>query len=209
MEKQKVFSLIFISGAILLSGCVVRTYELTKDRVDQNLNLGNRGYLAGQTPEGVVGPERKTTRTTQVVEVELNSPIKFVKGPGKVIETIKPAEEPENRTDDNQIWGNQGYLTRNAESTSETITQEEAAAKLTKYTVQKNDTLQKISQKFYGTTKMWAKVFDANKEILRTPNKIRPGQILNIPEIPSAAGITKTAPGNKFKILKEPSDNLK
>ncbi|MCX7662077.1 MAG: LysM peptidoglycan-binding domain-containing protein, partial [Candidatus Omnitrophica bacterium] len=43
------------------------------------------------------------------------------------------------------------------------------------------DTLQKISLKFYGTTKKWKRIFNANKDIIKSPDKIYPGQVINIP----------------------------
>ncbi|NLX23350.1 MAG: LysM peptidoglycan-binding domain-containing protein [Phycisphaerae bacterium] len=50
------------------------------------------------------------------------------------------------------------------------------------YVVQKNDTLQKISQKYYGTTKNWRRIFDANRKAIGSdPNKIKPGTRLVIP----------------------------
>ncbi|MBU1006330.1 MAG: LysM peptidoglycan-binding domain-containing protein [Candidatus Omnitrophica bacterium] len=51
------------------------------------------------------------------------------------------------------------------------------------YVVQKGDTLQKISDKVYGTTKNWKKIFNANKKTLKDPNKIKLGQKLIIPEL--------------------------
>jgi nucleoid-associated protein YgaU len=175
----------------ILSGCVVRTYQLTKDRVDQDLASGNRGYIAGQTPEIAEQGERKPTRTTQVIEVELHSPIKFVKGQDKVITQKPQLEEIEQ---DQEIWGNQGYLTKAGESE---ISLEESGPKVTTYTVQKNDTLQKISQKFFGTTKKWMKIYEANKDVLKGPSKIYAGQVIKIPEITQGAQ------------LKEPAENLK
>lgn len=49
------------------------------------------------------------------------------------------------------------------------------------YVVQKGDTLQKISQKYYGTTKDWPKIFEANRGKLRKPDVIVVGQTLVIP----------------------------
>ncbi|HVY63111.1 MAG TPA: LysM peptidoglycan-binding domain-containing protein [Planctomycetota bacterium] len=49
------------------------------------------------------------------------------------------------------------------------------------YTVQRGDTLQKISQKLYGTTKNWQKIFDANKSKLKKPDMIVVGMVLQIP----------------------------
>jgi nucleoid-associated protein YgaU len=49
------------------------------------------------------------------------------------------------------------------------------------YVVQKGDTLQKISEKMYGTTKKWKNIYDANQNILKSPDDIRVGQKLVIP----------------------------
>ncbi len=50
------------------------------------------------------------------------------------------------------------------------------------YTVKKNDTLQKISMHFYGTTKNWMKIYNVNKDKLKTPDKIIPGVEIKIPK---------------------------
>lgn len=49
------------------------------------------------------------------------------------------------------------------------------------YTVQAGDTLSKISKQFYGDANQYVKIFEANRDKLSDPNKIRPGQVLNIP----------------------------
>lgn len=50
------------------------------------------------------------------------------------------------------------------------------------YTVRKGDTLQKISQRFYGTTRQWRKIYEANRGTLKHgPEKIMPGMKLRIP----------------------------
>ncbi len=171
MQKQKVFYILSLGIVLLLSGCAVRRYELTQDRVDQNLSSGNRGYLQGQAPQ-IDESTRKTTRTTHVVEVEMPD-IKF----GKKAKAVKPQPSPD----------------LSASEISEPAATFEPQAKMEKYTVQKNETLQKISQKLYGTTKKWTKIYDANKDVLKGPNKIYPGQVINVPVEP----------------LKEPKENLK
>jgi nucleoid-associated protein YgaU len=45
----------------------------------------------------------------------------------------------------------------------------------------KGDTLQKISKKFYGKTNKWNRIYEANKDKLKSPNKIYPGQVIDIP----------------------------
>ena len=49
------------------------------------------------------------------------------------------------------------------------------------YTVQAGDTLSKISKQFYGDGNAYMKIFDANKDKLKDPDKIQPGQQLTIP----------------------------
>ena len=49
------------------------------------------------------------------------------------------------------------------------------------YTVQSGDTLSKISKQFYGDANSYMRIFDANKDQLKDPNMIKPGQVLKIP----------------------------
>ena len=44
------------------------------------------------------------------------------------------------------------------------------------------DTLSAISKKYYGDAGDYMKIFNANRDILNDPDKIRPGQKLKIPE---------------------------
>jgi len=50
------------------------------------------------------------------------------------------------------------------------------------YIVQKGDTLSKISQKYYGSTRSWQKILSANQDVLPDPNHLKPGLKLIIPE---------------------------
>jgi nucleoid-associated protein YgaU len=49
------------------------------------------------------------------------------------------------------------------------------------YVVQKGDTLSKIAAEFYGDKMLYPKIFEANRDILTDPDKIKPGQKLLIP----------------------------
>ncbi len=49
------------------------------------------------------------------------------------------------------------------------------------YTVQAGDTLSKISREFYGDANQYMKIFEANRDRLKDPDKIRPGQEIIIP----------------------------
>lgn len=49
------------------------------------------------------------------------------------------------------------------------------------YTVVKGDTLSKISKEMYGDANKYNTIFEANKPMLKDPDKIYPGQVLRIP----------------------------
>lgn len=176
---------------IFLSGCLIRTYTVVKDRADQDVS-GNQGYLLGSAPEGSPQPKKFTKRKTKVLEIEFGSPIKVE----KLVEPPKPVSEKE---EDVSLDGNRGFLKGEPlpepqeESAQEihvlpqistsVISESSQTALPVTYVVQKDDTLQKISARpeIYGTVKKWIKIYKANKDKLKAPDKIRPGQELKIP----------------------------
>ena len=60
-----------------------------------------------------------------------------------------------------------------------------AAAKVYYYTVKSGDTLSSISKKFYGGSRHYELIIEANKRTLPNPAALRPGQVLEIPAMPS------------------------
>jgi nucleoid-associated protein YgaU len=50
------------------------------------------------------------------------------------------------------------------------------------YTVQAGDTLSAIAKKFLGNASAYMDIFNANKDQLSDPDKIKPGQVLKIPQ---------------------------
>jgi len=175
MKKQVIFGSLVLASSLVLTGCVARTYPLTRDRIDQDLSSGNRGYLSGSAP--AEPSDVKTERTVRVFEIELGSPFK---SKAKTCDTQTP----------NVGSADTAYSTESA-----------ASGTFEKYTVSKNDTLQKISKKFYGTSKNWMKIYEANKDVLKGPDKVYPGQVLRIPELSGYTAEQVT--------LTEPKENLK
>lgn len=49
------------------------------------------------------------------------------------------------------------------------------------YTVKSGDSLSKIAKEFYGDAMKYPTIFEANKPMLKDPDKIYPGQVLRIP----------------------------
>ena len=48
------------------------------------------------------------------------------------------------------------------------------------YEIQKGDSLWKIAQKFYGDGNKWKKIYEDNKEVIKDPDLIYPGQKIRI-----------------------------
>lgn len=56
-----------------------------------------------------------------------------------------------------------------------------AAPAATTYTVQAGDTLGAIAKAHLGSASDYTKIFEANRDVLSDPDKIKPGQVLKIP----------------------------
>jgi nucleoid-associated protein YgaU len=51
------------------------------------------------------------------------------------------------------------------------------------YTVQKGDSLSKIAKRQYGDGSKWKALFEANRDIIKNPDLIYPGQVLKLPQL--------------------------
>lgn len=49
------------------------------------------------------------------------------------------------------------------------------------YTVASGDSLSKIAKREYGDANKWPRIYEANKDKIKNPDLIHPGQVLNIP----------------------------
>ena len=59
--------------------------------------------------------------------------------------------------------------------------EEEKADEPQVYVVKPGDSLSKIAKEVYGQAGRWKEIFEANKDQIKDPNLIRPGQELRIP----------------------------
>ena len=55
------------------------------------------------------------------------------------------------------------------------------SAKPTTYTVKSGDSLSKIAKHLYGDASKWHKIYEANRDKIKNPDLIHPGQELTIP----------------------------
>lgn len=201
MNKRIICCLLL--AMLFISGCVIRTYTVEMDRVDQEIS-GNRGVIMGTPPAVSEEPQARKTRTIYNVEVELPSGYRtyqeikdkelygnrgYIYGnmsPEKEVYVTKSGKEevPVSRFSAGLGYSKMPQIVYSEPSGNTEISSSASGSEAQKeyYVVQKGDTLQKISEKFFGTTKKWKSIYNANRHILKTPDRIRPGQKLVIPK---------------------------
>lgn len=54
-------------------------------------------------------------------------------------------------------------------------------ARVEYYIIQKGDSLSAIAKRYYGNAKDYPRIFDANREVIKNPDLIYPGQKIRIP----------------------------
>ena len=69
----------------------------------------------------------------------------------------------------------------NVSAVSDLMTVSDSSPESEMYVVKSGDTLSKISNECYGTANKYTQIFEANRPMLSSPDKIYPGQVLRIP----------------------------
>lgn len=178
--------LVLMTLVIFAAGCGLetRTYVMTKDRVGLDQNNGNGGCVVGKCPPAPA--PQKTTRKIYVLEITKPVPESEVQ---KIEQTaVNAITEPVEKSPTSNA-----APTQSASAASEKLgSSPQAGAVATPnggnmqardYTVQKDDTLQKISKKLFGSYGKWYKIYEANKNKIKNPNILKPGTVLTIPSI--------------------------
>ena len=193
---RQVVSMVTMSAVVLsMTGCARMTTRIVeKPRVDQEIR-GNRGYLTGSAP---AAGRRKTTRKMIQTDIELPTgeelnPWRKPQKPAQLAQAA-PAPTP---APISQSW--QEPEETNISPIQESIERPAPEAPSATYTVQKGDTLEKISKRFYGSTKKWRRIYNANRGVLKSPDRIRPGQKLTIPSADQGSTAGRPAGGEEWK----------
>ncbi|MCF7873806.1 MAG: LysM peptidoglycan-binding domain-containing protein [Candidatus Omnitrophica bacterium] len=168
---KKILVLLLI---IFLAGCMrVRTYTVEKPRKDTDIE-GNQGYLVGEAGEAKKESQLGTTRKVSVLEFEFGPKSKeTVTDTKRTKESFQQEVYQEETYQEEEIMAPQIKTKEYDMASSEYDYQD--------YTIKENDTLQKISRKFYGTTKKWELIYQENKDTLKSPDKIYPGTTIKVP----------------------------
>jgi nucleoid-associated protein YgaU len=165
----------------------VRGYVQDKARVDQEISgrIGN-----WENAPMAENPERRMTRKVYYLEVTKEADPEDVEKEFETtestttkaitseayVESTKPASE-QNR---GIIIPKIDYDEPSQPNIGSSGTS--GASGFQQYKVEKDDTLQKISKKFYNSYSKWPRIYEANKDVIKDPNAIRPGITIKIPQ---------------------------
>jgi LysM repeat protein len=204
MPKQLPIFLSFLFLALTVSGCAsskdvkLRAYLENKPRLDQEVTgkLGN-----WQNSPDVVAEEHKTTRKIYVVEFSKEPKINDVSAEQLIQESKDRAHEqlkmeaPQEERAETQaaVQEEKPLVIPDFEGTDQEDSgpyeheavsggEKSAGTGATSYVIKKDDTLQKISKEVYGTYSKWTKIYEANKDVIPDPNRIKPGLTIQIPQ---------------------------
>ena len=191
MKKYLCILGMMILSMVMLSGCLhhVRMYSQDKPRVDQEL------------PPGSDEAGRKKTRKILLVEITKDTPDAAKKAPSKEV-SVKSGSEPQETSQSEKKMQEEKPVTETAErmqnetksfgsmNFASTAQEKPKVGSFqppvdlpTQYTIEKDDTLQTIAKKFYGSYGKWVKIYNANKDAIPDPNKIKPGTKITIPKL--------------------------
>ncbi len=184
-----IFLSVFAAGC---AGMQAQSYVMTTKRADIENKSGNSGYIAGK---GQYQEPVRKTRKVYVLELTKPIPEGEVKKVEQEIQSAPqqavaqaPAEATHQQPAAVQETTKRIVIPRIEDepvaAVAETVKAEEIGPKEDQtYTVLKDDTLQKIAKKFYGSYGKWIKLYEANKAKLKNPNVVRPGTVLTIPAV--------------------------
>ncbi len=184
--KFRSFGCLVLGVVVLMSaGCSkVKFYAVDRPRVDQ-ATMGNAGYVSGEKVSDT-SQEGRPTRRIYVFEVDRKKNEEAV----SVTKTTEAASQAAPVTEEKQGTENppkQGlslpYIGDDEPSADQSAAEASVDVSGTYYTVVKDDTLQKISKKVYGSYSKWTKIYDANKDKIKNPNFVKPGIDILIPPV--------------------------
>ena len=152
-----------VAAVMVTAGCRTATRVVDYPRVDLDVSASdNRGYLVGTPPAST--STWKSTR--QMVETEIEVPA-FSKHTGSGAAGANEGTSPEGDLSEESAWNEPG-------ASHEIIGS---------YTVKTGDTLWSIAanSSVYSDATKWRWLYDANRDLLKSPDRLHVGMTLKIP----------------------------
>ena len=150
-----------VMGTLLVGGCRTATQVTEVPRVDLAIEGGNRGYLVGAPPAPA---GQRTTR--EMVETTIEIPSFYTPKRSSVPVSLEGVAVPQAPV---EVAAGSSAPAADEPSTT--------------YVVQKGESLWSIAKKpeIYGKASKWRRIFDANRDLLKTPDRVKAGMTLKIP----------------------------
>ena len=212
MRRDNLIGIILGIVILVIIGVFLSTRTSDVEMVIPDLVLSEEGSQKSEIEEidiSEIAKESKKSEPEKASSVEYSSDEALIKE--ELVESTQLEEQPvktlvEKPKDDTSLEGKwegvaeeiveEPEITEDAEiahkfpSAEETVipdtdqkTSSYGASTDTIYKVQSNDSLTKISRKYYGDDKKWTLIFEANKDSMSDPNALYVGQELLIPGI--------------------------
>ena len=147
-------------------------------------------YLFGAGAGNAIAATQAKPVTTEILKQQvdiLGIPVKDLRSPSPIRSRRSAAWSARTAT---RRRSSSRSATRRASARSTISSRSRVAARraatpaANMYTVKKGDTLSAIAKAEYGDANKYPVIFEANKPMLKDPNKIYPGQVLRIPPKP-------------------------
>jgi len=170
----------FTAGCQTTQNTEIRAYKQAKERVDQKIE-GNAGNW--QASPQAENTSTKPTRMMYILEVTKNleddpaydSALEDVTKSLSAADSAYPVS-PTRRKSDVSLSPKV-----NIPAIDDVDSKFSSSSSASEYTVEKDDTLQKISKKFYDSYSKWPKIYEANRSRIKNPDRLQPGTVLSIP----------------------------
>jgi nucleoid-associated protein YgaU len=144
-----------------IGNALFHTDDKAADTIKAHIEADNPGieHLEVVYQNGFV-TLRGTSRSWEAVEKAILM-AGNVKGVGRVVSEIQVAES--------------------ADKAPKELNPSSAGTEVGYYVIEKGDTLSALAKRFYGDASQYPKIFEANREVIKHPDKIFVGQKIRIP----------------------------
>ena len=151
--------IVLVLGVLFISGCLMRTYTVYRPRKYTEVT-GNQGCLMGTCKQESRQTRLREVRPMTIFEFEMGARSSRRQAKAAPAEVPQMLQQPVDLGDIDEEISKEEVLCPEDEAGD----QEQAYST---YKILKGDTLQKISKKFYGTTRKWQIIYEFNKKVIK------------------------------------------
>ena len=154
--------------------------------------------IAKSTAEAALEATKKIEETAKIAKATSETAVEVSKKAERIaVDALNAAKRAESAAENSIATTNRAIEVANkavattnkaivkinklAESLRKERKEEERAKKVETYRVKRGDSLTTIASKIYKDASLWKRLFNANRDKIRKPNLIRPGQVLKVP----------------------------